>query len=42
MIHNICYANALQYFGFPADPRKPAAAVGSTTTFKRAGKGTKA
>ena len=41
MIHNICYANALQYFGFPASPNS-APNAGSTAALKRAGKGTKA
>jgi len=40
MIHNICYANALQYFAFPAAPTN--GAPSSTTAFKRAGRGTKA
>ena len=41
MIHNICYANALQYFAFPADAAVKPGPAGSTTTFKRAGKGTR-
>jgi glucuronate isomerase len=44
MIHNICYANALQYFGFPApgaSAGKSNSQSGSATTLKRAGKSSK-